>query len=89
MRLTDWLYARTGQTHQFAVDRLFDLIAEFLTGELRLPEAGALAPLARDYHESGQRGSPAFLARAPHPSLPLRRMRRGATVARQDRHRRD
>lgn len=89
MRLTDWLYARTGQTHQFAVDRLFELIAEFLTGELMLPEGDALAPLARDYLESGQRGSPAFLARAPHPPLPRRRMRRGATVARQDRHRRD
>jgi len=89
MRLTDWLYARTGQTHQFAVDRLFELIAEFLTGELMLPEGDALAPLARDYLESGQRGSPAFLARAPHPPLALRRMRRSARVARQDRHRRD
>lgn len=89
MHLTDWLYERTGQTHQFAVDRLFDLIAEFLTGELRLPEAGALAPLARDYVECGLRGSPAFLARAPEPLTPMRRMRRGANVGRQDRHRRD
>ena len=88
MRLSDWLFAHTGQTHQFAVDRLFDLIAEYLIVERRLTEAEALAPLARDYVESGQRGSPAFLARAPQPPLPVRRMQRGASVARQDRHRR-
>lgn len=89
MRLADWLYGRTGQRHQFAVDRLFDLIAEFMITELRLAEAEALAPLARDYIASGQRGSPAFLARAPEPPLPMRRMRRAASVARQDRHLRD
>lgn len=89
MRFADWLYQRTGQTHQFAVDRLFDLIAEFLTAELRLPEADALAALARDYVESGQRGSPAFLARVPGPPAPRRRPQRRAGIARQDRHRRD
>ncbi|MCG3202908.1 MAG: hypothetical protein NFCOHLIN_02794 [Gammaproteobacteria bacterium] len=88
MRLTDWLYARTGQTHQFAVDRLFDLVAAFLTEELRLPEAEALAPLARDYLASGQRGSPAFLARAPGPCAPPRHTPRRAGSARQDRHHR-
>jgi radical SAM superfamily enzyme YgiQ (UPF0313 family) len=88
MGLSDWLFAHTGQTHQFAVDRLFDLIAEYLIAERRLPEAEALAPLARDYLESGQRGTPVFLARAPQPPLPVRRVQRGASVARQDRHRR-
>lgn len=89
MQLADWLYERTGQTHQFAVDRLFDLIAEFLTAERRIPEAEALAPLARDYLGSGQRGSAAFLARARGLPVPMRRTRRAATVARQDRHLRD
>jgi hypothetical protein len=88
MGLSDWLFAHTGQTHQFAVDRLFDLVAEYLIAQRRLPEAEALAPLARDYVESGQRGSPAFLARAPQPPLPVRRTQRGASVARQDRHHR-
>ncbi len=89
MRLTDWIFERTGQTHQFAVDRLFDLVAEFQTTVLRIPEADALAPLVRDYVESGQRGSPAFLARTAEPLQPMRRLQRTANVARQYRHRRE
>ena len=80
----DWLFARTGQTHQLALDRLFDLLATYLTEERLLDEANTLAALVADYVAGGQKGRPAFLARAghlptaPHPTRQL--------AARQARH---
>jgi hypothetical protein len=38
MRWTDWLHARVGRTDSIALVRLFELLFEFLTLELRLDE---------------------------------------------------
>jgi radical SAM superfamily enzyme YgiQ (UPF0313 family) len=64
---SDWLYAETRQTHQIALDRLFDLLYTGLTETLAVAPAEAHAALASDYVQSGARGAPAFLK--PTPSL--------------------
>ncbi|MDA8094050.1 MAG: DUF4080 domain-containing protein [Betaproteobacteria bacterium] len=61
LRLSDWLYARTGQTHRLAADRLFDLVYQGMVERLRRDENITRQALTRDYLESGLRGAPAFI----------------------------
>jgi hypothetical protein len=61
MRLSDWLFATTGQTHRFALERLFDLLYRGLVEILSVAEPAARAALATDYQASGAKGCPAFL----------------------------
>jgi radical SAM superfamily enzyme YgiQ (UPF0313 family) len=65
LRFSDWLYASTGQTHRFAQDRLYDFVFDGMTTVLNVDTETARAALARDYHETGARGAPKFLASAP------------------------
>ncbi|RUQ41212.1 MAG: DUF4080 domain-containing protein [Candidatus Competibacteraceae bacterium] len=64
LTFSDWLFARTGQTHQLALERLFDLLHEELVAALDVPEPAAYATLSADYQASGARGCPEFLR--PH-----------------------
>ncbi|CDI00768.1 putative oxygen-independent coproporphyrinogen III oxidase family protein [Candidatus Competibacter denitrificans Run_A_D11] len=69
---SDWLFAATGQTHQFALDRLFDLVYRGLTVALNVPEAIARDRLVEDYKNNGAKGLPLFLQSQPIPgSLPI------------------
>ncbi|MDS4020283.1 MAG: DUF4080 domain-containing protein [Candidatus Competibacter sp.] len=61
MTLSGWLFATTGQTHQFAVERLFDLVYRGLTEVLGIAEITARAALTEDYRSGGIKGCPAFL----------------------------
>jgi hypothetical protein len=61
LALTDWLYAETHQTHQIALERLFDLLYTALQSQLEISAEDALACLAHDYAISGARGAPKFL----------------------------
>ncbi len=61
LALSDWLYAKTRQTHQIALERLFDLLHTALQSELNVTETDATACLAHDYAVSGARGAPKFL----------------------------
>ena len=61
LTLSDWLYAKTRQTHQIALERLFDLIHAALQSELNISQADATVCLAHDYAISGARGAPKFL----------------------------
>ena len=61
MALSDWLFATTGQTHQFALERLFDWLYQGLVKVLGTDEPAARAALAADYQASGAKGCPAFL----------------------------
>jgi hypothetical protein len=83
LAFSDWLHQRSNQTHQIALDRLYDLVFEGLVA-LGAPPEATHAALAADYADSGARGSPAFLqeARAGTPEKPLR----GASPLRQSRH---
>lgn len=61
MAFSDWLFATTGQTHQFALDRLFDLMYRGLTTTLNVTETAARESLIEDYKNNGAKGSPLFL----------------------------
>lgn len=56
MRLSDWLHATTGQTHEFALKRLFKLLRQGMTEALGMPEAESLPALQADWerHFPGQ-----------------------------------
>jgi radical SAM superfamily enzyme YgiQ (UPF0313 family) len=68
LRFSDWLYGKVQQTHQIALDRLYDLVFDALVQEFVVPLAAALEALARDYEDSGAKGAPRFLEHAPHPA---------------------
>ncbi len=67
LMFTDWLYATTRQTHQIALDRLFELLWRGLTQAMGVDVTAAGEALATDYRHSGLRGSPAFLAPPDEP----------------------
>ena len=60
MRFSDWLYARTGKTHEFALERLHQFLFDFLTGELGVASGEAGGALLADYQASGARGRLGF-----------------------------
>jgi radical SAM superfamily enzyme YgiQ (UPF0313 family) len=61
LRLSDWLYAETRQTHRIALTRLFELLHEALTGLFELDPDTVLDALARDCSALGRKGCPRFL----------------------------
>ena len=60
LRFSDWLYARTGKTHEFALERLHQFLFDFLTGELGVERGAAGGTLLADYQASGARGRLGF-----------------------------
>ena len=65
LRFADWLYATTQQTHRIALERLFDLIQQWLTEEMGMNAETTLAALVLDYQASGARGRPKCMAATP------------------------
>lgn len=65
MRLCDGLYAETGKTHQFALDRLFELVYRGLTSTLDVAAADAAACLREDYAACGARTELSFSSSTP------------------------
>ncbi|MDB5777814.1 MAG: Radical domain protein [Polaromonas sp.] len=61
---SDWLWRTTGKTHEFALEKLVDLLHEHLTAARRLPEDTVRAALLADYLASGARGKPHCLGAA-------------------------
>ena len=71
LRFSDWLYGKAGQTHQIALDRLYDLVFDALWEEFGVAQDAARTTLGSDYAASGARGAPRFLATgSPSPSVP-------------------
>ena len=66
LALSDALYATTRQTHQIALERLFDLLHAALQTTLGVSQEHATACLAQDYTLSGARGAPKFLEALAH-----------------------
>ncbi|WP_045225699.1 B12-binding domain-containing radical SAM protein [Methyloterricola oryzae] len=87
MAFSDWLYACLGKTHQLALDRLYDLTYQWLTEQGGVDSAAATQAIARDFHASGTRSVPRFLARegirSPGPRVPAAGVK---APARQQRH---
>ena len=59
---SDWLWQTTGKTHEFALEKLVDLLFEHLTAVRGLAEYEVRAALMADYRASGARGRPQCLA---------------------------
>jgi hypothetical protein len=64
LNFSDWLWATTGKTHEFAYEKLVDLLFAYLSAERCLPPALVRDALLADYQASGARGKPACLADA-------------------------
>lgn len=61
MRLADWLYTTTRQTHAIALPRLSELLFRFLVEELQISESVAQRSLVADYQRGGRKDLPAYL----------------------------
>ncbi|MES2283554.1 MAG: DUF4080 domain-containing protein [Pseudomonadota bacterium] len=59
---SDWLWATTGKTHEFALEKLHDLLFQHLTEARGLPPDEVRSALLADYQASGARGRPQCLA---------------------------
>jgi radical SAM superfamily enzyme YgiQ (UPF0313 family) len=89
LALSDWLYATAGQTHQLAMERLFDLLHGYLTGPCAIERSRVEAALVADYVRTGARGKLGFMDKSPYDG-PGRSARAqglaGSTPSRQARH---
>lgn len=87
MRLSEWLYENSKQTHQIALNRLFDLLYDGLTHALTISPENAAQNLWLDHQNTGLKNIPHF---APHASLTAARRPSaspsGTTPQRQARH---
>jgi radical SAM superfamily enzyme YgiQ (UPF0313 family) len=89
LALADWLYATAGQTHQLAMERLFDLLHAWLTGPCAQDRARVEAALLADYVHTGGRGKLGFMDKSPYDGPGRGATARGAansTPSRQARH---
>ena len=96
LTFSDWLWQSTGKTHEFAYEKLVDLLHHHLVRVRGLAESEVLAAMASDYVGSGARGRPSCLAAllaAPSADAPGKaRLPRAARQARhvsQDLHRKE
>lgn len=81
LALSDWIHAQTGQTHRFALERLFEWVHAAAIRALGESPERITAALQADYARSGLKKAPAFLR--PKTSFPPRR---DNALARQARH---
>jgi hypothetical protein len=61
LRWSDWLHERVGRQHGIALDRLAELLFEFLTREAALDASLVAGVMWRDYQRTGRRDAPPFL----------------------------
>lgn len=61
LRFSDWLFAKTGKTHEIALERLYDLLFECLAEEFLEPGELVASRLYADYQASGARGKLSFI----------------------------
>ena len=62
LTFSDWLWQTTGKTHQFAHEKLTDLVHDYLVDVRRCNRDTVQAALLADYTASGARGRPQCLA---------------------------
>ena len=58
LNFSDWLWATSGKTHEFAPEKLVDLLHQHLTAARALDDDAVRAALLSDYQASGARGRP-------------------------------
>ena len=85
MMFADWVYATTNKTYQLPLEKVFDLVYDFLA--LTLPAATVEAALLPDYQATGAKGKLGFMKRGLTLSPPRLSHKLSAnTPARQQRH---
>jgi radical SAM superfamily enzyme YgiQ (UPF0313 family) len=62
LNFSDWLWQTTGKTHEFALEKLVDLLFEHLTSQRALNPDAVRQALLADYQASGARARPKCLA---------------------------
>ena len=62
LTFSDWLWQTTGKTHEFALEKLVDLLFDHLVDVRGLAPDAVQAALLLDYRASGARGRPQCLA---------------------------
>jgi len=67
MQFGDWLYARTGKTHEFALEKLCGFLHDFLL-ENGSPVAATVAAVNGDYEASGAKGRLPFMKEGVRPT---------------------
>jgi len=85
LAFSDWLYARTGQTHAIAHERMVHAVHAFLTEAAGVSIEAASRALIDDYRGQGGRSRLAFEAEDAELPVPMPKKKR-ATPARQARH---
>ena len=63
LNFSDWLWKTTGKTHEFAYEKLLDLLCEHLVAARAINADLVTAALLADYRASGARGRPQCLAK--------------------------
>jgi radical SAM superfamily enzyme YgiQ (UPF0313 family) len=87
LALSDWLWARTRQTHGIALVRSFELLMEFAKERLAGSVERFAQALWRDYHRDGRTDRPTFLSGYELDELPMNGRPLRAGSERQSRHR--
>lgn len=86
LRWSDWLHTRTNRTDSIALDRLMELLLDFLATEMKLDSRTVAETLWHDYQRAGRKNKPGFLA-AHIPDAPKQsRAPRATGLKRQSRH---
>ncbi len=67
LTLSDWLFEQTGQTHRFALDRLFGLLHRGMIEELECDAVQTTQALTEDFQRSGLKGTPKFVQPVQDP----------------------
>lgn len=86
MNFSNWLFAATNQTHQIALKRLFDLVYEYMTGVMELPDSEVSSVLIADYSRSGQKGLSGFMRPVTHDEHAKDQHKAKTAAKRQARH---
>ena len=85
IKLSDWLFTETGQTHRLALKRLFELLHRYLTEAANVGNEEATEVLRQDHQASGLSSVPAFLIE--QQSQQQKKSSKRSLESRQARHR--
>ena len=88
LRLSDWLWGVTGQTHAIALTRSFELVFQHAREQITHPERlrEFAQALCDDYRQDGRTDVPGYLAEFDIPPLPRPEGHRRQATIRQARH---
>jgi hypothetical protein len=70
LRLSDWIFQTTGQTHALALSKLVELMFRYLTQERGVAVEAAARALWNDYQRGGRSDLPPVLKGRVEPSVP-------------------